>query len=236
MQIRRNLIDRWNRRRLRKGTRWIRRRIRHREAIRGCQIVKFVGLLGNAVETLRLKHLVLAEAIVKNSPSDTQNGLGRGSIRVADTPGNGDARSPVVVVANVRLRLETKSCAQSNVGANAVVVLKIEAGIEQPDTRLRNSLGNAELARTASRCDNLGGSFQILKPLFFDCVSRERREIERAVVSRSGCIRIVRLANPAAKFEKVLSVNPGSVILQFVVILGVEVIADAVTTAGEGTG
>ena len=90
-------------------------------------------LLGDAVLANGLQDVAFTEAIEEPSIAAADHGLGLAGAMRAGRPCEGEPRSPVGVVADVVLRLVAEAIAQREVGAELVVVLEEEAGVEVVD-------------------------------------------------------------------------------------------------------
>ncbi len=87
-------------------------------------------LLDASVETLLLRHQVIAEAVVKHSKAGPQHSFGRILGRAANAPSNSHPRRKVGMIGNVVLSFKTETITEGEIGTDAPVILGVQAGVK----------------------------------------------------------------------------------------------------------
>ena len=84
-----------------------------------------------AIETLSQKHIANIKAIVEDAIASAQHGLGLLGIFVAvESVGEGDTRSPVVVVGDMILRFPANAAGEGQILVGLPIVLKEQRGVK----------------------------------------------------------------------------------------------------------
>src|SRR5690242_13915298 len=110
-------------------------------------------MLIDTIQSLRLKYLLLHEAVVEHPKAGAEHGLG--CFSAADAPRQTYARREIGVIADVVLRLKAKAEAKRNVGTDAPLVFGIRSHIDQVDAREWIACRDLKLTGPAAGCANL---------------------------------------------------------------------------------
>ena len=101
-------------------------------------------LLSDAVEPLRLQNLANRETVIEHSETAAQHHFRRAAAP-SDSPGDAKARGQVETIIDAALSFIADARADSDVGADAPVILKIQTCINIGHRRPRTADGDREL-------------------------------------------------------------------------------------------
>src|SRR5207302_1152917 len=110
-------------------------------------------------------------------------------------PGDSNAWRPIPVIVDAVLSLEAQAAAEGDVGAQAPIILGIQAGVEVGDlsagsTGFRRSRNRKLLRRCPGRQIRARRGRTRGESTFHSLEIRERREDESAVEARRGALRV----------------------------------------------
>ncbi len=181
-------------------------------------------LLGDPVQTVRIQHVVLTEAIVEQPEATAQHGFRCALASPADAPRKTDARGPIRMIVNRVLGFKAQTGAERESGTHLPIILHVQTGIHHGSRHGGNGIAGGQrrielkLSR-ACRRRAVGESLQS------GLVSQKVREGEAAVEISARRVDFANCPQPSSEFHKVLALQNRSEILKFVMILVVRFIS-----------
>ncbi len=132
------------------------------ESRRGRRIVQIklrVGddelLLRDVVQTLLLKHEVIAKTVVKDAKAQAEDGLGRLFSASINAPSKAETRRKIGVVTNVVLTFVAQSGTQGDIWLDTPIVLNVQPSIKISHIGKGATSSDRVLTRAAARSDDL---------------------------------------------------------------------------------